>query len=144
MEVGSLRGSRARRTLPLMVGATTLGMMAYYSNWWSSTIAKELTTIAQRLIEQSADVNAPNHWGKTPAHYAAETGNVRLLRLLTTCSEWNINARDVNGDTALHFGTPRAWLGSVTTHLYLPSALTHLLLSGTTPCATTPSLLIHL
>ncbi|KAK3584491.1 hypothetical protein CHS0354_006023 [Potamilus streckersoni] len=54
------------------------------------------------LLEKGANVNArESKSGRTVLHFAAETGNVRLLDLLLSCSDVNINAENYDGATAL-------------------------------------------
>ncbi|KAL3880103.1 hypothetical protein ACJMK2_032372 [Sinanodonta woodiana] len=54
------------------------------------------------LLEKGANVNArESKSGRTVLHFAAETGNRRLLDFLFSCSDVNIDAENYEGATAL-------------------------------------------
>jgi len=57
-------------------------------------------SIAIKLIEQGADVNALGENGYTPSHYAASIGHTMFLKLLISKGA-NINAADYQGKTPL-------------------------------------------
>jgi ankyrin repeat protein len=62
---------------------------------------QQTITLAQRLLEAGAKVDARDYIRRTPLHLAAERGNVRLAQLLLNHGA-NINARDHQNSSPLH------------------------------------------
>ncbi|VDI31627.1 blast:Ankyrin repeat and death domain-containing protein 1A [Mytilus galloprovincialis] len=53
------------------------------------------------LLTKGEDINARNKWGQTPLQYAAISGCLQNIEILTKCSGIEINSRDINGYNAL-------------------------------------------
>lgn len=62
-------------------------------------------------------LNQRNKWGKTALMYAVEKGYISTVEFLLGCPGINYAARDLNGFTALHWGTCRDRIGPVNTLL---------------------------
>ena len=57
-------------------------------------------------MDEGADIEARNEYGKMPLHFAAEFSNARVVRVLIDLGA-DVNALSENGSTALHFATKR-------------------------------------
>lgn len=55
----------------------------------------------RNLIARGGCVNAPGNFGKTPLHYAVESGQLKTVTFLLQ-NQANVNAQDGKGETPLH------------------------------------------
>jgi len=58
--------------------------------------------LAKRLVENSANVNSADVWGKAALHYAAYWNRVVVANLLLKNSA-DVDSTDNHGNTALHY-----------------------------------------
>jgi len=58
--------------------------------------------LAKRLVENSANVNSADVWGKAALHYAALKNSVGVANLLLENSA-DLDSTDNHGNTALHY-----------------------------------------
>ncbi|UCC96962.1 MAG: ankyrin repeat domain-containing protein, partial [Phycisphaerales bacterium] len=64
--------------------------------------------LAAELARRGADVNAANNQRQTPLHVALEGGSAHHIPFRLLRYDVNVNAKDVNGKTALHLAAQRA------------------------------------
>ncbi|MHC4509128.1 MAG: ankyrin repeat domain-containing protein [Planctomycetota bacterium] len=64
--------------------------------------------LAAELARRGADVNATNNQRQTPLHVALEGGSAHHIPFRLLRYDVNVNAKDVNGKTALHLAAQRA------------------------------------
>jgi ankyrin repeat protein len=57
--------------------------------------------IVRLLCDHGADVEARNKWGMRPLHVAAYFSHISVVKVLIEVKNAEINARNVNGETAL-------------------------------------------
>ena len=58
------------------------------------------------LLDAGASVTAVNQAGRTPLHLTAKKGNYQIFILLTTGKAFDINLKDGDGNTVLHYAIP--------------------------------------
>ena len=108
-------GADVNWTNPRMLKQTPLHMAAFsgivkmYGQSTDPTVLKEeerefnlKCKIADILIKHGADVNAKDDTGRTPLHFACQTGNTKLVIMLIENGS-DINAKDNKGRTTLHY-----------------------------------------
>ena len=71
--------------------------------WLASFYGLE-DAVSQLLASQSHVVNRKTTWGDTALHQAVGCGNIKVLKMLLSNGA-DIAARDLNGNTSLHFAT---------------------------------------
>jgi ankyrin repeat protein len=64
-------------------------------------VLAEQTAAAQLLLNAGADPSVNNNLKRTPLHYAAAKGNLKLVKILVESGS-NIFALDARGSTPLH------------------------------------------
>ncbi|KAK3584494.1 hypothetical protein CHS0354_006025 [Potamilus streckersoni] len=71
------------------------------------------------LLEKGANVNArESKSGRTVLHFAAETGNVRLLDLLFLCSDVDVNVETYAGTSALELARGHGYVDVIMRRLH--------------------------
>lgn len=82
--------------LSMFIGVNQVDAAPIHDAAWEGDIG-----LIEQLLEQGEDINAKDEVGKTALIYAASRGHVGLVEVLCQNNKININAQDVNGDTAL-------------------------------------------
>lgn len=77
-------------------------------------LSNDSCEVAEELIRSGAQVNATNHFGCTPLHFAVIHRNEWMVQILIKQGA-DVNLQDMNGNTALHFAVRNS-----RTLLYLP------------------------
>lgn len=99
----SQKSSAARFVLDTEMVAdrtNTIGMTPLHCIVRSSTVKAEMWTVADRLLELGADIDARATCDVTPLMYAANVDSAEAIRYLLSRGA-DIDARDTDGDTAL-------------------------------------------
>lgn len=64
---------------------------------------KDLRGFAAKRIQLVVDVTKQTIFGMTPLHLAAASGSAKIVVMLQQSQKININAKDINGCTPLHY-----------------------------------------
>ena len=79
--------------------------LLWYSNdLWFDCVKKGYLRLIQVLIQDGADVNVRNIYGKTALHWVSYIGNKDIVEALIRAGA-DVNIQDNNGWTALHWTT---------------------------------------
>lgn len=82
-------------------GRSVLHLVASSKRAYMVEVLSDAFTLLRLLLGPRADINSKTHDGRTPLHFAAESGNEAMLKLLLGLQA-DVSAKDQHGKTALH------------------------------------------
>ena len=104
----AIHGDEERLALLLQESADVVGFVDIHDrlNERTPLYYAGSAEVAALLIQNGAKVKAPDKYGSTPLHGAAEKGSDKIARLLIEKGA-DVHARDQYGDTPLHWAARR-------------------------------------